>query len=138
MQHLLDNKRYIVVLSRGEKVIETLTEFCKDKNIEGGFFTGLGAVEDPTLAHYSVPTKKYSKQTLRGAFELTNITGSIGFEKEIIVHAHVTLSDETMEAYGGHLVETIVGGTVEIIIFPTKKLTKKLDTTTGLKLFSLS
>lgn len=137
MQYLLENKQYIVVLTRGEQVITTLTKFCHDNNITGGFFMGLGAVEDPTLAHYSVPNKKYSKETLTGAFELTNITGSIGVEKEIIVHAHVTLSDETMKAYGGHLVETVVGGTVEIILFPTKKLTKRFDEETGLKLFDL-
>jgi predicted DNA-binding protein with PD1-like motif len=119
-------------------VVETLAKFCQTKQIFGGFFTGLGAVENPILAHYSVPTKKYSKQTLNGAFELTNITGSIGVEKELIVHAHVTLSDEKMNAYGGHLVEAMVGGTVEIILFPTSTLSKKLNNETGLKLFHLA
>lgn len=135
----INSHQFVVRVKRGEKIIEELKKFCLKMKIRGGFFYGLGAVDEVTIAHYDVGVKKYSQEKFNLALEMANITGSIGiFEKEIIIHAHATLADKNMKTIGGHLVEATVSGTAEIFLTTTPPLQKKYDPETGLKLFELS
>jgi uncharacterized protein len=103
----------------------------------GGFFHGLGACDQAELALYDVAKQKYFSKKFNQALEMTNITGSIGMEKELIIHAHVTLSDKNMKVIGGHLKEARISGTGEIYLIKLARLKKKFDPETGLKIFDL-
>ena len=130
------SNRYVLRIKRKEKIIEELKKFCLKEKIDGGFFYGLGAVEQAELAHYDVSTKKYTSKKFTLPMEMANITGSVGIcEKELIVHAHATFADKQMATVAGHLVEAIVSGTAEIYFIKTSKLIKFLDSPTGLKIF---
>lgn len=133
----INKSSWVIRLQRGEKIIKTLKNFCKEKDIYGGFFFGVGAMDQVEIAHYSLEKKKYSSKKLKKAFEVLNITGSIGREKDLIVHAHVTLGDNKMKVLGGHLVEGRVSGTMELYLIKLPTLEKKYDSETGLKLFDL-
>lgn len=133
----INNDRWVIRLEKGEKIVEKLKEFCKVNSLSGGFFFGLGAVEYVVLAHYDLGKKKYSKLKFDKPLELLNITGSVGIGKELIIHTHVTLSDNKMHAFGGHLVEAVVSGTLEIYFIKLPALRKKHDSQTGLNLFDL-
>ena len=133
----VNQSSFVVRIKRGEKIIESLTAFCKKEGIEGGFFYGVGAVDKAELAHYDVDSQKYSSLKFEQPLELINITGSIGKEEDLIIHAHTVLGDTEMKVIGGHFVEGRVSGTAEIYLTKTDKLTKKKDPETGLKLFSL-
>lgn len=126
---------FVIRIKRGEKIIDSITAFCQKEKIFGGFFFGLGAVDYVNLAHYDVKSKKYSRVEFKEPLELVSITGSIGKEKEIIVHAHAVLADNKMKTIGGHLVEAIVSGTAEIYLIKLPQLKKQYDPETGLKLF---
>jgi uncharacterized protein len=133
----IDTTNFAIRIVRGEKIVGSLASFAKKHNIEGGFFYGLGAVDEAEVAHYDVGSKKYSSKKYKQAFEVTNISGSIGIDKEngnIIVHAHITLSDTDMNAFGGHLVEARVSGTIELYLTTTPRMEKVYDEETGLKL----
>ncbi len=134
----IENHGWVIRIQRGEKIVETLKIFCQKQKITGGFFFGLGAVDQVELAHYDVGKKKYSSVKFNQPLEMTNITGSIGQEKELIIHAHATFSDTKMQALAGHLVEAIVSGTAEIYLIKLPALPKKFDPATGLKIFDLS
>ncbi|HLB60715.1 MAG TPA: PPC domain-containing DNA-binding protein [Patescibacteria group bacterium] len=137
----IDTDHWVIRLARGESVIDSLTSFCKKKKISGGFFYGIGAIDQVELAHYNVVTKHYRTQELSYAYEVTNITGSIAIDKktcEIIVHAHITLSDSKMRAFGGHLVEARVSGTLEMYLVSLPPLLKIHDDKTGLKVFDFN
>ncbi|MCR4264481.1 MAG: DNA-binding protein [Candidatus Roizmanbacteria bacterium] len=129
---------WAIRIARGEKIISTLSSFCRENKIEGGAFYGIGAVDEVELAHYSVDDKKYSRKKFHEPLELTNITGTIGVEKEVIVHAHVTLGRPDMSVIAGHLVEGRISGTLEVYLTDMPKLLKKYDPETGLTLFDLS
>ena len=137
MEYKKIDNQFVIRIVRGEGIVEQLKIFCQKERVEGGFFFGLGAVDQVELADYIVNEKKYLSQKFTGSFELTNITGSIGVEKELIVHAHATLSNIKMKAFAGHLVEARVSGTVEIFLTILPRLNKKFDEETGLKLFDL-
>ncbi|MCL5433216.1 MAG: DNA-binding protein [Patescibacteria group bacterium] len=131
--------KLVIRISRGENIINSLKKFCVGQNIQGGFFFGLGAVDAVEIAHYDVSAKKYTSKKFDSSFEMTNISGDVGYANdELIVHAHATFADQEMQVIGGHLVEATVSGTVEIIFFPTEKLNKKYDKDTGLKIFNLN
>lgn len=133
----INNDHRVIRLERGEKIVETLKEFCRINSISGGFFFGLGAVDEVELAHYDLGKKKYSVVKFNKPLELLNITGSIGIGKELIVHTHITLSDNKMHAFGGHLVEARVSGTLEIYLIKLSALRRRHDSQTGLNLFDL-
>jgi len=132
----LNTHTFALRIIRGEKIIESLKKFCAKEHISGGFFYGIGAVDEVELAHYNVENKQYSKQTLKQALELPNLPASIGTcEGELIIHAHAVFSDTAMNTIGGHLVEAKVSGTAELLLTKTDPLPKRYDEETGLKLF---
>lgn len=137
----IENNHWVIRLARGETVVGSLTSFCKKHALYGGFFYGLGAIDNLEIAHYNVTTKKYASKTYREAFEVTNITGSIGIEektKNVIIHAHITVTDNHMRAFGGHLVEARVSGTLELYLVSLPPLAKVYDKETGLKVFDFT
>lgn len=135
----IENDNYLIRLEKGEKIIESLTKFCERSNINNAWFTAIGSVESPTLAHYMVGTKKYTEKSLDGIFEVTSLAGNVAlFEGRPLLHAHITLSDDDMHAFGGHLVEAKVSATLEILFNKMDSgKTKLYNEEIGLKLFDL-
>ena len=94
---------YFIKLERGEKIIESLKNFCK-KKVRCGYFIGIGALDEAELAHYLVEIKKYTSKIFKQPLEITNLTGNITtMDKEVYLHCHITLSDEEMKVIAGHL-----------------------------------
>lgn len=133
-----DNK-YIIRLKRGELVNKSLKKFCQKESIKNGAIWAIGSVDDPILAHYQVDTKKYSEKKFKGVFEVAPLTGNVGlYEEQPLIHNHILVSDESMQAFAGHLVEAKVSATLEVILIKfDSKLTKSNDQETGLKLYDL-
>ena len=131
---------YILKISRGEKIQKSIEEFAKKGAKNGGFFIGIGAVEDATLAHYSVKDKKYTQKSIKKPLELASLIGNVCFSKgKIIIHSHAVLADKDLKTFSGHLVDAKVSGACEIIFFPfNKKIQKVYDEATGLKLMKFS
>lgn len=131
--------KYLIRLVRGEEINTSIKKFCRKLNIKNAGLSGIGSVDDPTLAHYRVDTKKYKEKMLSGIFELTSLVGNVGvFEDEALVHIHVSLSDEEMRAFGGHLVKGNVSATAEITLTVFESdLRKSHDDEIGLKLWDL-
>lgn len=135
----ISEEKFLIRLKLGEKAHESLMKFCQKMKINNGSLSAIGSIEDPILAHYRVNTKKYSEKQFKGIFEVASMTGNIGlFEGKPLIHLHVVISDESMKAFAGHLVEAIVSATLEIVLvkFDTK-LTKSISSEIGLKLYDL-
>jgi uncharacterized protein len=131
--------QFILRLEKGEEIVSTLKAFCVKQNIQNASFSGIGQTKNPTLAHYSVETQKYTEKELDGIFEVTSLLGTVAiFENEPLLHPHVTVSDETMHAFAGHLVKGTVSATLEVVlnVLPGK-FEKKHDEEIGLKLYDL-
>jgi predicted DNA-binding protein with PD1-like motif len=140
MQWQQHKDQYMIVLARGERVVDSLKLFCNMRQIMGGTFWGLGAVNEAEIAVYDVEHKQYHQRGVKGVFETTHLSGTIGIlepDNELIIHAHMTLSDAAFKAVGGHLVEGRVSGTMEISLTAWPKLTKRHDLTIGLNVFEL-
>jgi hypothetical protein len=137
--HECDSDVLIARINKGEKVIKSILNFCKNSNIDGAWISGLGAFSEARLALYDLENKKYIKKNIKGPLEICSLVGNIGIkDKEHVVHIHVVLSDNKMAAFGGHLEEATVAATcelkVEIFDHP---IIRKHDSEIGLNLIEI-
>ena len=59
MQFDQDKDRFIIYLEKDDRIMESLTDFCKDQNIDNGKISGIGAIKDIELGAYDLSNKKY-------------------------------------------------------------------------------
>lgn len=135
----LDETHLMVRLELGESIIESLEQIATSHSITNAAISGIGSVENPTLAHYTVTDKKYLEKSLTGIYEIISLLGNMTFvDHKPLVHVHCTISDEQMQAYAGHLVKGTVSATLELILtlFPSS-FGKKYNEEIGLTLLDL-
>ena len=121
----------------GEELVQGLLNFAKKKKLKSAWLSGLGGFQVCTLGFYDLKRKTYRKKNVKNV-ELTSLTGNISFLKgKYALHTHVTVSDKTFRAFGGHLFKGIVSGTCEIFVKEIPKLNRKFDKKTGLNLLEL-
>lgn len=125
----------LIRLDPGEEILASLQQWCQDQNIANAIISGIGSVENPTLAHYRRDTKEFIEKRLPGIFEVPSISGNVAIvDGQPLVHLHVTLADAEMQAFGGHLVDGVCAATVELVVTPLPtKFTKDFDDKVGLK-----
>ena len=130
---------YVVRLQKSDEIISCLKEAAEIEKIKGAFFFGLGVGKDLVLGYFDASHKSYIKKVFEGEYEFTSFIGNIStFEDEIIIHCHVTITNDNFIAYGGHLFQGTVPAICEILIFPfTEILRRKKDKDTGLNLLDV-
>lgn len=131
---------YVIRLEKGEQIVRTLLEFCKNENILSGFFNGIGSVEIVELGFYHIDRKEYTWQKFEIPMEVVSLTGNISLvDGEPFFHIHTVLSDKSYQTVGGHLKEATVGATLEIFInFSSTQLKRTMNGEVGLKLLEIS
>ncbi|MEK6837371.1 MAG: PPC domain-containing DNA-binding protein [Nanoarchaeota archaeon] len=136
MKHEQLGNTFVLLLSTGERAIESITAFCKEKKITAAHFTAIGAVSEVELGFYKLATKEYTWKKAEAELEIDSIVGNVAvFENEPLVHAHATVSDNEMHSFGGHLKEAVVGASCEVFLTPLQgRIERKHDEKTGLKL----
>lgn len=141
MQYVFQKRSdgYLIRVNRGGKIVASIQDLAKKEKIKAGFFTGIGATDETTLAHYSVEDQKYSEKKYDIALELTNLTGSLAtLDGKPAAHAHATLADNKFQVLAGHLVEARVSGTCEIFLKVLgAELKKRFDKETGLNILDI-
>ena len=135
----MENRTFLIRLEKGEPINSSIRKLCEKLGIKNAYFSGIGSVENPTLAHYRVDSKRYKEKEMDGIFEVTGLVGNVAvFEGNPLVHSHINISDDEMRAIGGHLVEGTVSATLEIVLQDLGgERTKKHSEEIGLKLFEL-
>lgn len=134
MEYLVCGNDIIVRIQKGEEILASLNKLCKELNIKAGSLTGLGACDNVTMGLYSLEEKKYFKNTFKGEFEISSLTGNISTkDNEPYLHLHITVSNGKGETFGGHLNECFISATSEIFIHKIDaKLERYPDKETGL------
>ncbi|MGQ9506977.1 MAG: PPC domain-containing DNA-binding protein [Candidatus Bathycorpusculaceae bacterium] len=127
-------------LFEDEDLAEAIKERAVKSGIKTGFFLLIGTVKDAALGYYK--NRQYETIRLEGPLEIASCMGNIAVDEkgELIIHAHVVVSNEKGEAFGGHLMRNShVGATAELVIVEVEgaNLQRALDEKTGLKLWKL-
>ncbi|MDB5185581.1 MAG: protein of unknown function superfamily protein [Candidatus Saccharibacteria bacterium] len=140
MTSRFDGYNWIVRLSKGELLMESLDSFIKEHNIAGGWVNGLGAAVWAELGFYDLHAQQYNFKKLDQLLEITSLQGNIAWvDNKPFVHLHGTFSNAEMQGLGGHVKELEVGGTCEIYIhtWEGEPIARVLDAETGLPLLDL-
>ncbi len=129
--------KYIIRIDRGEEIIETLKNFCKEKNIKIGTINGLGATGKAVIGYFDTGKKEYFSRELAGDFEIAPLYGNIStLDGEIYLHCHVNLGNEEFGSHAGHLNSAVVSATFEGIIDVIEgEVNRKFSEEIGLNLY---
>ncbi len=136
MEYRKFDDTYVVRLNKGEEVIESLKELCKNENIELAEITGLGASNLVEIGVFNVNTKEYNTKIFEGMFEITSLVGNATRKDgEVYLHIHINFGNEEGIVKGGHLVKSVISATSEIIVRKINgKVGRKLSDEIGLNL----
>ena len=122
MQYKQDGDTYIIYVEKDEAIMETLTKFCKDHNVDNGQISGIGAIKEIDFGAYDIENKEYIRCQYDNLWELTSYQGNVLLKNdEPFIHAHITVSDHNLDVKGGHLFEAKVGAVGEFVL-------RKIDT----------
>lgn len=131
---------YLIRLDSGENVLDRLTQFANVYRIGFGAIRAIGTFARVTLGYYDADAQTYRNQAVEEPVEVLNLSGNISKAEngQRMVHAHVVVGRSDYSALGGHLVDAIVGPTVEVIVetAPTT-VRRRHDPDTGLQLWDL-
>ena len=130
---------YIIRLDKGEKILESVKNFCAKNGIKCGYFNGIGAASEAEFGFYIESKKKYNFELFRQPLEIVSLNGNITtLNGEIHVHCHAVFGDANMEAIASHLKEAVVSFTCEIFLVSLdSEAERKYDEKTGLNLIDL-
>ena len=130
------NDTYVIRLNKGEEVISSLKELCKNEDIKLAEITGLGAANLVEIGVFNVNTKEYNTKIFEGMFEITSLVGNATRKDgEVYLHIHINFGDEDGIVKGGHLVRANISATSEIILRKIEgEVGRKLSEEIGLNL----
>ncbi|MDP6877403.1 MAG: DNA-binding protein [Candidatus Marinimicrobia bacterium] len=117
MQFEQDNDTFFIYLEKDESIMESLTKFCKDQNIDNGKISGIGAIKKIELGAYDLKNKEYIIHSFEEIWELTSYQGNVMLKDgEPFIHAHINISNHDLEVKGGHLFEATVAAVGEFVL----------------------
>lgn len=131
---------YFFRLAEGEDLAEAIKEKAEKCRIKAGILIFIGSLKEAVLGYYK--DGQYKSIGIGGPLEIASGMGNIAVDEkgEVVVHAHLIVSNEKGEAFGGHLMkDSHVGVMVELVIIEALdvNLQRVFDEKTKLKLLKL-
>ncbi|MDH5481289.1 MAG: DNA-binding protein [Candidatus Bathyarchaeota archaeon] len=128
-------------ISEGEDLAEAIERRAKESDIKAGVFILIGTLERATLGYYK--EGEYKHIQLDCPLEIASCMGNVTVDEkgDVIIHAHVVVSNEKGEAFGGHVMKNSpVGVTAELVIIECAgiNLQRAFDEKTKLNLLKLN
>ena len=117
MQYKQVGKDYFIYIEKNEKVMDTLTRFCKDQAISNGKISGIGAVKEIEIGAYDTIDKEYIRKQFPDVWELVSYEGNVTLKDgDPFIHGHIVLSNHDMKTIGGHVFEMSVAAVGEFFL----------------------
>ena len=127
MQFEQDNDTYIIYLEKDDRIMYSLTQFCKDHKINNGKISGIGAIKEIELGAYDLNHKKYISYDFEDIWELTSFQGNVQLKDgDPFIHAHINISNHDLDPKGGHLFEATVAVVGEFILNKINTMGKRV------------
>lgn len=131
---------YFARMLEDEDLLDGIKTKVEESRVNAGAFIAIGTVKNVVLGFYENGQYKYIRKD--EPLEIASCVGNIAVneQNEVIVHAHITVSDAKGAAFGGHLMKgSRVGATAELMLIETTSvaLIRTLDPKTNLNLLKL-
>lgn len=109
--------KIIVRCDKDDEIVQTITKVCSENNVKLASITGIGAVNEATIGLFNPTTREYHSMQFKKDMEIAGLAGNVSrMNDEVYIHAHITLTDSSYNAIGGHLSYAKVSCTAELII----------------------
>jgi len=133
---------HILVLSKGEEVVQTISDYCVREKIHAAWIQGgVGAVKHAQIGYYDEKVKEYVFKLMPGPFEVASMQGNVTVvDGSPFLHVHTVLSkmDDTIGCIGAHLKAAVVAVTLEVFITTIDvPVSRKYDEDIGLNLLDV-
>jgi uncharacterized protein len=112
---------YLLVLERGEELMEGLIRFATETGVRGASFQGIGAVGKLTLGFYDLEACSYERRTWEEDLEVASLTGNLCVvDGGPFPHVHGVFGRSDFSTVAGHIFEAEVSVTLElaVVAFP--------------------
>ena len=117
MQYSKVEDGFMMHVEKGEKIMETITQFCKENEINNAQLSGIGAVMNIDIGALDINSKQYIRKNFKNVWELVSYQGNVSLKNsEPFIHAHVTIGNHDFNIKGGHLFEATVAAVGEFIL----------------------
>ncbi|KAL0233494.1 hypothetical protein PCE1_002009 [Barthelona sp. PCE] len=104
MKQVQKGRNFIGRIPHGADMLEFLTNFVNEHEINCAKINCIGAVQKVSLMFYDQNDKQYATTEVDKKLELVHVIGNVShLEGKRFVHIHGTFSDEHEVCYGGHV-----------------------------------
>ena len=127
-------------IDKDEEIMEKLTEIVVREGIALASVEAIAGIRELEFGVYDPVEHQYHPQRLEGFFEVISLMGNVTQQEgKPYLHLHISVSDQSGRAVGGHMKRAVVGATCEMVIRPIAgTVVRKHDEETGLNLFSFA
>ena len=132
-------KTHIVKLEKNSDLLDSLTTYAEENNIQAAEINFIGAVQSAKVLYFNQEKKKYDEHIMDQPYEVLSGIGNISIlDNKPFVHVHVVLADSAGKAYGGHLDKGTKVWLIEAFIHEveSKNLVRKFDENICLSVWS--
>lgn len=117
MEAVKFGSKLIVRLDKGDEIVACVTCLCEEHKVNLASLSGIGAVNQISIGLFRQLTQEYITKEMTGDMEIASLSGNISEKNgEVYVHLHIVVTDDSFQAFGGHLNRGTVGATSEIVI----------------------
>lgn len=137
MEYRRFDDAYVIRMDRGEEIVSTLADLCKQEHICLAAVEAIGAVDHAVVGLYDVGEKVYHRKEFNEPMEIASLLGTVT-EKDgkPYLHLHATLCDANLQTHGGHVNELVISATCEMVLrLISGEVGRRPDQVTGLNLF---
>ncbi len=108
---------YVLVFAKGDEVMSGLTDFAKQYRIKSAHYQAIGDALSAKIGVYDYGRKQFKVIPITEPVEVTSLTGDIALlDGQPAPHSHLTLAAADGSVRGGHLLELVIGPTLELFL----------------------
>lgn len=140
MEYNRFGNKVVMRIDKGEEVLSTVKKFCVEHKIKLASVSAIGALNRVSVGIFNQQTKEYHPKEFSGSMEIVSLMGTISeMQGEVYAHFHIVLTDQTFQAFGGHLNAAWVGATCELVLEVIDgQVDRKFSEEIGLNLFEFN
>lgn len=110
-------KTYVLVFVKGDEVMSGLTEFAQQYHVTSAHYQAIGDALSARIGVYDYGRKQFKVIPITEPAEVTSLTGDIAvLNGKPAPHSHLNLAAADGSVRGGHLLELIIGPTLELFV----------------------
>lgn len=110
-------KTYVLIFAKGDEVMSGLLEFAQKYNVQSAHYQAIGDALSAQIGVYDYSRKQFKVIPITEPCEVTSLTGDIAvLNGKPAPHSHLNLAAPDGSVRGGHLLELVIGPTLELFM----------------------